>query len=99
MRALGASKIASRTRVKVKLFNDKIETRGDGLMIRGMQDRTAASINIVSANNFIRAGHSLYHSRSIWSWPNTLVQIYQREKPQPQSRFRHGALRPVAACH
>ena len=45
-----------------KLFNDKIETPGDGLMIRGMQDRTAASINIVSANNFIRAGHSLYHS-------------------------------------
>jgi hypothetical protein len=79
MRALGGSKIASRTRVGVELFN-KIETPGDGLMIRGMQDRSAASINIVSANNFIRALHSLYHSRSIWSWPNTLVQIYQREK-------------------
>ena len=125
-----------------KLFNDKIETPGDGLIIfRGMQDHTAESMkslegfriawideaqtlsarslallrptirvansevwtswkslqlrllraaasrahrngwqsivsdttdNVVSANNFIRAGYQLYRPRLPWGWPNTL---------------------------
>lgn len=56
-----------------KLFNDKIETPGDGLIIfRGMQDHTAESINVFSANNFIKAGYSLYQPRAPWGWPNTL---------------------------
>ena len=28
--------------------------------------------NIISANNFIRAGYKLYHPRFPWGWPNTL---------------------------
>jgi phage terminase large subunit len=48
-----------------KLFTDKIETPGDGLIIfRGMQ--------VHSANNFIRAGYRLFSPRNPWAWPNTL---------------------------
>lgn len=28
--------------------------------------------NLVSANNFIRAGYRLYHPRDPWAWPHTL---------------------------
>lgn len=28
--------------------------------------------NLVSANNFIRAGYRLYQPRTPWAWPNTL---------------------------
>jgi hypothetical protein len=28
--------------------------------------------NIVSANNFIRAGYRLYQPQTPWAWPNTL---------------------------
>jgi GNAT superfamily N-acetyltransferase len=28
--------------------------------------------NVISANNFIRAGYRLYRPRSPWGWPNTL---------------------------
>ena len=48
-----------------KLFTDKIETPGDGLIIfRGMQ--------VHSANNFIRAGYRLFSPKNPWAWPNTL---------------------------
>jgi phage terminase large subunit len=54
-----------------KLFSDKIETPGDGLIIfRGMQSDTTD--NVASANNFIRAGYQLYRPRCPWAWPNTL---------------------------
>ncbi|WP_454626177.1 phage terminase large subunit [Bradyrhizobium cenepequi] len=50
-----------------RLFADKIETPGDGIIIfRGMQD------NIASANNFIRAGYRLYQPQAPWAWPHTL---------------------------
>jgi phage terminase large subunit len=56
-----------------KLYSDKIETPGDGLIIfRGMLDHTADSINVVSANNFIRAGYRLFEPKSPWGWANTL---------------------------
>jgi phage terminase large subunit len=54
-----------------KLFNDKIETPGDGIIIfRGMQADTTD--NIASANNFIRAGYRLYRPDFPWAWPHTL---------------------------
>ena len=28
--------------------------------------------NLVSANNFIRAGYRLYRPQDPWAWPNTL---------------------------
>jgi phage terminase large subunit len=56
---------------RFKIFNDKIETPGDGLVIfRGMQAETTD--NVVSANNFIRAGYRLYRPQDPWAWPNTL---------------------------
>jgi len=82
-----------------KVFNDKIETPGDGLVIfRGMQNHCGNSLqfrfmralelrarrngwssvvsdtteNVVSANNFIRAGYQLYRPREPWGWPHTL---------------------------
>jgi phage terminase large subunit len=56
-----------------KLFADKIETPGDGMIIfRGLQDHTADSINVASANNFIRAGYRLYQPKSPWAWPHSL---------------------------
>jgi len=125
-----------------RIFNDKIETPGDGVIIfRGMQDHTSESIkslegfaiawvdeaqnlsarslallrptirvegselwaswnslqlrlmrtlesrarrngwssivsdttdNLISANNFIRAGYRLYRPHNPWAWPNTL---------------------------
>jgi hypothetical protein len=81
-----------------KVFNDKIETPGDGLVIfRGMQNHCGNSLqcrfmralelrarrngwssivsnttdNVVSANNFIRAGYRLFHPRAPWAWPHT----------------------------
>jgi phage terminase large subunit len=127
---------------RFKIFSDKIETPGDGVIIfRGMQDHTAGSIkslegfriawideaqnlsphslsllrptiraeaselwaswnalqlrlmralesrarnngwdwvvsdttdNLVSANNFIRAGYRLYRPQHPWAWPHTL---------------------------
>jgi phage terminase large subunit len=58
---------------RFKIYSDKIATPGDGLIIfRGMQDHTAESINIVSANNFIRAGYRLYKPKCPWGWVNTL---------------------------
>jgi len=57
-----------------KLFNDKIETPGDGLIIfRGMHSDTTD--NIVSANNFIRAGYRLYQPQDPWGWPQTLYWL------------------------
>lgn len=54
-----------------KLYSDKIETPGDGLIIfRGMQSDTTD--NVVSANNFIRAGYRLFEPRSPWGWAHTL---------------------------
>ena len=48
-----------------KLFTDKIEAPGDGLIIfRGMQ--------VHSANNFIRAGYRLFSPLNPWAWSNTL---------------------------
>ena len=48
-----------------KLFTDKIEAPGDGLIIfRGMQ--------VHSANNFIRAGYRLFTPLNPWAWSNTL---------------------------
>ncbi|WP_249140226.1 phage terminase large subunit [Bradyrhizobium manausense] len=56
-----------------KSFSDRIATPGDGLIIfRGLQDHTADSINVASANNFIRAGYKLYAPEVPWAWPNTL---------------------------
>lgn len=82
-----------------KVFNDKIATPGDGLIIfRGMQSHCGHSLqlrfmralelrarrngwssvvsdttdNLVSANNFIRAGYQLYLPREPWAWPHTL---------------------------
>lgn len=56
-----------------KIYSDRIATPGDGLIIfRGMQDHTAESINIASANNFIRAGYELYAPDVPWAWPNSL---------------------------
>ena len=54
-----------------KLFHDKIETPGDGIIIfRGMHSDTTD--NVVSANNFIKADYRLYRPRFPWGWPNTL---------------------------
>jgi phage terminase large subunit len=54
-----------------RIYSDKIETPGDGLIIfRGMQSDTTD--NIASANNFIRAGYRLYEPQDPWAWPNTL---------------------------
>jgi phage terminase large subunit len=54
-----------------KVFNDKIETPGDGLIIfRGMHSDTTD--NVASANNFIRAGYRLYQPQHPWGWPHTL---------------------------
>jgi phage terminase large subunit len=54
-----------------KIFNDKIETPGDGVIIfRGMHSDTTD--NLASANNFIRAGYRLYQPQYPWAWPNTL---------------------------
>ena len=82
-----------------KIFSDKIETPGDGLIIfRGMQRHCGNALqlrlmramelraryngwnsvisdtteNIVSSNNFIRAGYRLYQPQYPWAWPNTL---------------------------
>ena len=56
-----------------KIFSDKIETPGDGLIIfRGLQDHTADSINCVSANNFIRAGYRLFEPQVPWAWAHSL---------------------------
>jgi phage terminase large subunit len=56
---------------RFKLFSDKIETPGDGLIIfRGMKADTTD--NIASANNFIRAGYRLYQPPHPWGWPRTL---------------------------
>ena len=56
-----------------KLFSDKIETPGDGLIIfRGLQDHTADSINAISANNFIQAGYRLFEPQVPWAWSHTL---------------------------
>jgi phage terminase large subunit len=56
---------------RFKLFSDKIETPGDGLIIfRGMHSDTTD--NVASANNFIRAGYQLYQPRHPWGWPRTL---------------------------
>jgi Phage terminase large subunit len=82
-----------------KLFADKIETPGDGIIIfRGMQAHCGRRLqlrlmraleprarrngwhsivsdttdNIVSANNFIRAGYRLYQPEAPWAWPHTL---------------------------
>jgi phage terminase large subunit len=64
-----------------KPFSDKIETPGDGLIIfRGMQDHTADSINVPSANNFIRAGYRLFQPRVPWGWSHTL---YWRKQIKP----------------
>ena len=68
-----------------KLFNDKIATPGDGLIIfRGMQSDTTD--NIVSANNFIRAGYRLYQPQIPWGWPNTL---YWKKTIQRKIRRRN----------
>ena len=62
-----------------KLFNDKIETPGDGLIIfRGMHSDTTD--NIVSANNFIRAGYRLYQPQDPWGWPQTLYWLKTLER-------------------
>jgi phage terminase large subunit len=54
-----------------KVFSDKIETPGDGVIIfRGMHSDTTD--NLASANNFIRAGYRLYRPQYPWGWPNTL---------------------------
>ena len=64
-----------------KLYSDKIQTPGDGLIIfRGMQDHTADSINLVSANNFIRAGYCLFEPPAPWGWAHTL---YWRKRLSP----------------
>jgi phage terminase large subunit len=64
-----------------KLYSDKIQTPGDGLIIfRGMQDHTADSINLVSANNFIRAGYCLFEPPSPWGRAHTL---YWRKRLSP----------------
>ncbi|MDE2066277.1 MAG: phage terminase large subunit [Bradyrhizobium sp.] len=56
---------------RFRIFNDKIETPGDGLVIfRGMHSDTTD--NVISANNFIRAGYHLYLPQDPWAWPNTL---------------------------
>jgi phage terminase large subunit len=65
-----------------KLYSDKIETPGDGLIIfRGMQSDTTD--NVVSANNFIRAGYRLFQPHSPWGWTNTL---YWRKVLSPAPR-------------
>jgi phage terminase large subunit len=54
-----------------RIYSDKIETPGDGLIIfRGMHSDTTD--NVASANNFIRAGYRLYRPQHPWAWPNTL---------------------------
>jgi phage terminase large subunit len=68
-----------------KLFNDKIATPGDGLIIfRGMQSDTTD--NIVSSNNFIRAGYRLYQPKIPWGWPHTL---YWKKTIQRRIRRRN----------
>jgi phage terminase large subunit len=54
-----------------KLFSDKIKTPGDGLIIfRGMQSDTTD--NVISANNFIKAGYQLYLPQQPWGCEQTL---------------------------
>ena len=56
---------------RFKVYSDKIETPGDGIIIfRGMQADTTD--NLAPANNFIRAGYRLYQPQYPWAWPNTL---------------------------
>ena len=56
---------------RFKVYSDKIETPGDGIIIfRGMHSDTTD--NLASANNFIRAGYRLYQPQYPWAWPNTL---------------------------
>ena len=56
-----------------KLYSDKIATPGDGVIIfRGMRDHTADSINLISANNFIRRGYRLFEPVLPWAWPHSL---------------------------
>ena len=58
---------------------------GNGLQLRLMRSMEArarrngwscvisdTTDNLISANNFIRAGYRLYQPRSPWAWPNTL---------------------------
>jgi hypothetical protein len=40
--------------------------------IERVMDYNADSINVASANNFIRAGYRLYEPQSPWGWPRTL---------------------------
>jgi phage terminase large subunit len=66
-----------------RLFNDKIQTPGDGIIIfRGMQSDTTD--NVASANNFIKAGYRLYQPKIPWGWPHTLywrkpIQLRERQ--------------------
>jgi phage terminase large subunit len=54
-----------------KVYSDKIETPGDGVIIfRGMHSDTTD--NLASANNFIQAGYRLYQPQYPWAWSNTL---------------------------
>jgi hypothetical protein len=36
------------------------------------RDHTKTAINLVSANNFIKAGYRLYQPQHPWGWPRTL---------------------------
>ena len=44
--------------------------------------------NLVSANNFIRAGYRLYRPEYPWAWPNTLYwrKVIERHSRQPKAR-------------
>lgn len=46
--------------------------------------------NLVSANNFIRAGYRLYQPQYPWGWPNTLYwrKSVTCSRPRPKARLR-----------